>query len=229
MCMGDTIKRLKLSSPVLAKWNSLLIVSPSQSQKVTHMTVKYMTQAALPSRFGDFTLHIFRDKNNVDSMALVCGTLEDNCLVRIHSECATGDILGSLRCDCRDQLETSMLRIAKEGEGLVIYLRGHEGRGIGLVNKIKAYALQQMGMNTAEANIHLGFPVDMRNYGTAAAILKHFNLKNIRLLTNNKDKIEALENAGIHISERVPLWGETNPHNENYIETKQTVMGHFKR
>ncbi len=193
------------------------------------MTVKHITQAKLPSRFGDFTLHVFRDKNGVDSMALVCGALDDNCLVRIHSECATGDILGSLRCDCRDQLETSMLRISSEGEGLMIYLRGHEGRGIGLANKIKAYALQQLGMNTVEANIHLGFPVDMRNYGTAAAILKHFNLKNIRLLTNNKDKIDALEKGGIHITERVPLWGETNPHNESYIETKKTLMGHFKR
>lgn len=193
------------------------------------MSVKYMSSADLPTRFGDFTLHVFRDRNGVESMALTCGEVKDNSLVRIHSECATGDILGSLRCDCRDQLEMSMKKIAEEKCGLLIYLRGHEGRGIGLANKIKAYALQQLGMNTAEANVHLGFPVDMRHYDVAADILTYFGLKNIRLLTNNKDKINALETAAIHVQERVALWTATNPHNEAYIETKQDLMGHLKR
>ena len=190
------------------------------------MPIKHITQALLPTRFGDFTLHVFRDDIGIDSMVLVCGEPTDGCLVRVHSECATGDILGSLRCDCRDQLEASLQKIAAEGQGLFIYLRGQEGRGIGLANKIKAYALQEQGMDTVEANVHLGFPADSRDYAVAAAIIKYFKLKKIRLLTNNQDKMEALEAAGI-IEERVPLWTATNEHNKDYVQTKQNVMGHL--
>ncbi|MDD5585538.1 MAG: GTP cyclohydrolase II [Alphaproteobacteria bacterium] len=191
------------------------------------MFIQHITQANLPTRFGAFVLHIFRDKRGVESMALVRGELRGGCLVRVHSECATGDIFGSLRCDCRDQLEASLQAIAAEGCGLLVYLRGHEGRGIGLANKIKAYALQEQGMDTVEANVHLGFPADARDYKTAAAVIRHFELHEIRLLTNNQDKIEALEKAGIHIAERIPLWTSTNEHNEDYVRTKRCAMGHL--
>jgi len=191
------------------------------------MPIKHIAQSTLPTRFGQFDLHIFRNGANIDLMVLACGQPKDGCLVRIHSECATGDILGSLRCDCRDQLEASLKIIGQEGCGLFIYVRGHEGRGIGLANKIKAYALQDKGMDTVEANLHLGFPADAREYGAVTKIIKHFGLKKVRLLTNNRKKMEALENAGIHIEERVPLWTASNPFNEGYIHTKQDIMGHL--
>ncbi len=183
--------------------------------------------AVLPTRYGNFDLQIFADADGVEHMALVKGSPVDDCLVRLHSECATGDILGSLRCDCRDQLETSMALIEKAGVGLLIYLRGHEGRGIGLGNKIRAYALQEQGLDTLDANTHLGFAHDERVYGAAVDILKHFGLKKVRLLTNNRDKITALEQAGIAVTEHVPLWTATNPHNEKYIATKRGRMGHI--
>jgi GTP cyclohydrolase II len=183
--------------------------------------------AHLPTRHGDFDLRIFTGADGIEHMALVKGTPSDNCLVRLHSECATGDILGSLRCDCRDQLEESMERIDQAGEGLLIYMRGHEGRGIGLANKIRAYALQEQGMDTLDANVHLGFAPDARDYAIAVEILKYFGLKQVRLLTNNRDKIDALEQAGIKVSEHVPLWTAINPHNANYIATKRTRMGHI--
>lgn len=190
------------------------------------MTVKYISEATLPTRFGPFVLHIFGDENGNEHMALTCGNLSDNCLVRLHSECATGDILCSLRCDCRDQLEEALKKISAEG-GLFIYIRGHEGRGIGLGNKIKAYKLQDQGMNTVEANLHLGFPADLRNYSVPVEIIRHFRLSRIRLLTNNQEKIEAIERAGIKIEERVPLWATCNSYNAKYIQTKQCAMGHL--
>lgn len=184
--------------------------------------------ASLPTRYGTFALQIFTDPQGIEHMALVKGTPGQDCLVRLHSECATGDILGSLRCDCRDQLERSMAMIESSGEGLLIYIRGHEGRGIGLANKIRAYALQEQGMDTLEANIHLGFAPDERDYDAAVAILKHYGLHKVRLLTNNRDKITALEDAGIAVTDHVPLWMATNPHNAKYIATKRERMGHFK-
>ncbi len=183
--------------------------------------------ALLPTRYGNFTLKIFTDADGTEHMALVKGTPADNCLVRLHSECATGDILGSLRCDCRDQLEESLRRINEEGSGLLIYLRGHEGRGIGLANKIRAYALQEQGMDTLDANTHLGFAPDERDYAIAIEILKKFGLKKVRLLTNNRAKIDALEQAGITVSQHVSLWTAINPHNESYIATKRQRMGHI--
>ncbi|MDX2027055.1 MAG: GTP cyclohydrolase II [Alphaproteobacteria bacterium] len=181
----------------------------------------------LPTRFGDFRLQVFTDAEGTEHLALSAGMPTDGCLVRLHSECATGDILGSLRCDCRDQLELALEKISEAGEGLFIYLRQHEGRGIGLANKIKAYALQDQGMDTVEANITLGFAPDQRNYSAAAAILQHFGLKQIQLLTNNRRKIEALEQAGITITQHIPLWTATNPHNADYVDTKQKRMGHI--
>ena len=182
--------------------------------------------ASLPTRYGNFDVKIF-PWGGVEHMALVKGNPKDGCLVRIHSECATGDILGSLRCDCRDQLELSIKMIEEAGEGLLIYLRGQEGRGIGLGNKIRAYALQEKGVDTLDANIQLGFPADARDYDVAIEILKYFELKDVRLLTNNRAKIAALEAGGVHVIEQVPLWTATNPHNEGYIATKRARMGHI--
>ncbi len=181
----------------------------------------------LPTRFGAFKLQIFTDADGTDHMVLSAGTPADNCLVRLHSECATGDILGSLRCDCRDQLELGLEKITEAGQGLFIYLCGHEGRGIGLVNKIKAYALQDQGMDTVDANIKLGFAADQRDYATGIAILQHYGLKQVQLLTNNKRKIDALESAGIKVTKHIALWAATNPHNESYIDTKQKKLGHL--
>ncbi len=182
--------------------------------------------ALLPTRYGKFELQIYTGPNDVEHIVLIKGTPTDDCLVRVHSECATGDILGSLRCDCRDQLEVSMELIEKAGCGLLIYLRGHEGRGIGLGNKIRAYALQEKGMDTYQANVHLGFGQDERDYAVAVDILKHFGLKKVKLLTNNSDKVGALEKGGITVSAQVPLWTTTNPHNEKYIAAKRAKMGH---
>lgn len=145
----------------------------------------------------------------------------------MHSECATGDILASLRCDCRDQLETALRIIVEAGEGLLIYMRGHEGRGIGLGNKIRAYALQDQGLDTVEANVQLGFPADGRSYAAAAAIMRHFGLHEVRLLTNNKDKVDALAAHGVKVLDRVPLWLTANPHNQGYLGTKREKMGHM--
>ena len=183
--------------------------------------------ASLPTRYGRFEMQIFTGADGNEHIVLLKGTPKDNCLVRIHSECATGDILGSLRCDCRDQLEESLEIIDRAGEGLVIYMRGHEGRGIGLGNKIRAYALQEQGFDTYDANVHLGFAPDARDYSDAVTILKHFGLTKIRLLTNNREKIEALEEGGITITEHVSLWTATNPYNEKYIATKRKRMGHL--
>jgi GTP cyclohydrolase II len=184
--------------------------------------------SSLPTRFGQFQLQAFADEQKGEHLALVAGTPANGCLVRLHSECSTGDALGSLRCDCRDQLELALTKISEEGQGLFIYMRGHEGRGIGLVNKIKAYALQDKGLDTVEANVSLGFAADQRDYGAAIDILRHYNLSWIRLLTNNRQKIQAVERAGIEVAEHIPLWAASNPHNANYIDTKKKRMGHME-
>jgi len=147
-------------------------------------------------------------------------------LVRIHSECFTGDILGSLKCDCGDQLQTALKLIEQAKLGIVIYLR-QEGRGIGLLNKIKAYKLQEQGLDTLEANLHLGLPADARNYDIASEILKYFGITQIKLLTNNPDKIAQLENQGIKIIERIDISTKQNGHNKKYIETKNEKFGHL--
>lgn len=190
------------------------------------MTVELKASSDLPTRFGNFRLQIFTDAEGAEHMAMSAGKLSNNGLVRLHSECATGDIMGSLRCDCRDQLEMALEKISEVGNGLLIYLRGHEGRGIGLANKIRAYALQDQGQDTVEANITLGFEADQRDYGVAVAILKHYGLNEVQLLSNNRKKSEALEKAGIKVTQHISLWTTTNPHNENYLETKINRMGH---
>jgi GTP cyclohydrolase II len=190
--------------------------------KLTHAAT-----ANLPTKFGDFTLHIFTDTMQHEHMAMVAGTPTDNCLVRVHSECATGDIMGSLRCDCRDQLETALGMIAAAGHGVVLYLRGHEGRGIGLANKIKAYALQERGLDTVAANLRLGFAPDVRDYTVAAAMLQLLGVQKLQLLTNNPTKINALTAAGLTITARVPLWLADNPHNKDYLQSKRDKMQHL--
>ncbi|MDD3030192.1 MAG: GTP cyclohydrolase II [Alphaproteobacteria bacterium] len=180
--------------------------------------------ALLPTRYGEFTLTVIAVGDGFEHIVLSKGTPSDGCLVRVHSECATGDIFGSLRCDCREQLERSLELIQKEGCGLFLYMRGHEGRGIGLTNKVRAYALQEKGLDTFEANVRLGFAPDERDYSDAVAILRHFGLSRIRLITNNPDKVDALSRGGIAVTERVPVWMKTNPHNERYIATKRSRM-----
>jgi len=183
--------------------------------------------AHLPTRYGAFTIQVFTDDGGNEHIAMIKGKPVDGCLVRLHSECATGDILGSLRCDCRDQLETALQVIDQSGCGVLLYIQGHEGRGIGLANKIRAYALQENGADTVDANTHLGFAPDSRDYAAAARILKQLGLKKRRLLTNNRTKLKALDINGIDVIENVSLWTATNPHNEKYIATKRARMGHI--
>ena len=188
--------------------------------------------ALLPSAFGqpgDFTVHAFRDpRDGLEHLAIVKGDPASAArpLVRLHSECLTGDALGSLRCDCGAQLQTALRRIADSPAGVLVYLRGHEGRGIGLANKIRAYALQDAGMDTIEANHQLGFATDERDWGVAARILRYLGVSALDLLTNNPDKIKSLRANGIEVVQRVPLEIAPNPHNKSYLEAKRTRMGH---
>jgi len=151
---------------------------------------------------------------------------EDDVPVRVHSECLTSEVFGSLRCDCRDQLDASLALIARAGKGALIYLRGHEGRGIGLGNKLRAYALQDRGEDTAQANLSLGFPVDARSYDVAAEIIRHVGVHSIRLLSNNPAKFEALTRAGVAITRRVQLPSAVHAHNQKYLRDKRDQLGH---
>ncbi len=182
----------------------------------------------MPTRWGDFKATPFKQKSNgVEHLALTKGEWkpDDEVLVRVHSSCLTGDTLGSLRCDCGDQLHSAMSLIEKEGRGAIIYLN-QEGRGIGLCNKLAAYKLQEEGMDTAEANVALGFRVDERDYGVGASILHELGVGRMRLLTNNPLKRAGLEGYGLSVASIVPLSGEANEHNARYLETKRTKMGH---
>ncbi|MFQ5925270.1 MAG: bifunctional 3,4-dihydroxy-2-butanone-4-phosphate synthase/GTP cyclohydrolase II [Dehalococcoidia bacterium] len=188
-----------------------------------------MSQASLPTRYGDFVAIAYRSTIDPDEhVALVKGDIsgEGPVLVRVHSECTTGDIFGSLRCDCGDQIALAMQAIAQEGRGVFLYMR-QEGRGIGLHNKIAAYALQDQGLDTVEANESLGFPVDLRDYGIGAQILVDLGLRDIRLLTNNPKKVVGLEGYGLSVVETLPLIATPNPINIHYLETKQQKMGHL--
>ena len=188
--------------------------------------VKQIASAKLPTKFGDFTVRAYRDAElGAVHIALISEkTPETPALVRVHSECLTGESFGSLRCDCGPQLQQAMRQVAAEG-GAIIYLRGQEGRGIGLSEKIKAYALQDQGRDTAQANLDLGWPVDLREYGAAAAILRDLKLTNIRLLTNNPQKA-LVGQDGIQVKEIVPLEVGIDPHNIEYLRTKQR-LGHI--
>jgi 3,4-dihydroxy 2-butanone 4-phosphate synthase/GTP cyclohydrolase II len=185
-------------------------------------------EIALPTSFGEFKLHLYRSLvDGQHHAALTMGhvTGKDGVLVRVHSECLTGDVFGSQRCDCGTQLHDAMRRIAHEGEGVLVYMR-QEGRGIGFANKIHAYALQEKGLDTVEANEKLGFKADLREYGLGAQILSDLGLRSIRLLTNNPKKVVGLEGFGLQIVEQLPIKSEPTPHNEKYLETKRTKLGH---
>lgn len=195
----------------------------------TDTLVEKTVSAMLPTEHGVFDLHIFEDQlQMLPHLALTIGDVADGSpvLVRVHSECLTGDVLGSLRCDCGDQLHGSIARIGEEGRGVVLYMR-QEGRGIGLKNKILAYNLQDQGMDTVEANLRLGFKPDLRNYGIGAQILKAIGVQKIRLLTNNPKKIVGLEAYGMEVVERLPIEIEVNELNRKYLETKREKMGHL--
>lgn len=186
-------------------------------------------KAQLPTKAGMFSIIPFQeDGSNIEHMALIKGEIRNSekpVLTRIHSACATGDLFGSLRCDCGEQLQKAMQLIEQEGEGAIIYLQ-QEGRGIGLMNKIKAYRLQEDGMDTVDANIHLGFAPDERDYAVGAAILKALSISHVKLLTNNPLKIDGLEKNGITVTERLELIIKTNTFNQKYIDTKIERMGH---
>ena len=184
-----------------------------------------LVEARLPTKFGDFRLIAFPgDSEDKENLALIMGNLDDNILVRIHSECFTGDVLHSMRCDCGEQLDLAMERIAKEGSGIIVYLR-QEGRGIGLVNKLKAYNLQDEGMDTVEANIALGFGAELRDYRGATAILKSLGIKTIKLMTNNPAKVEELRKDGFDV-EQITHRTEANDENREYLRTKASKMNH---
>ena len=189
---------------------------------------KFVTQSKLPTQYGEFTLCAFEEPDGKEHLALTFGDIEgkDVALCRVHSECLTGDALLSLRCDCGPQLQAGLKMIAKNKSGILLYLR-QEGRGIGLVNTIKAYALQDQGHDTVEANELLGFAADLRNYQICSDILNYFKISSVNLLTNNPKKVEALEDAGITIAQRTSLHVGANDNNKGYLETKRDKLGHL--
>ncbi len=194
-----------------------------------NLTLRLYAEASLPTVFGDFQLAVYRDEQEEEGAILIAKNLEASeagvPFIRVHSECYTGEVLGSLKCDCRDQLNLALEEIQRRGRGAVIYLR-QEGRGIGLGNKIRAYHLQNQGADTVEANHQLGFDTDLRSFEAAALILKERHVNAIVLNTNNPDKIQALEHYGIKVVDRVPSLASLNPHNKDYLKTKMLQLGH---
>jgi 3,4-dihydroxy 2-butanone 4-phosphate synthase/GTP cyclohydrolase II len=201
-----------------------LIAYRRRHEKLVHR----VAEAKLPTKYGEFTAIAYRSDTDADEhLALVMGDITNNgpVLVRVHSECLTGDVFGSLRCDCGEQISLALESIAKEGRGVLLYMR-QEGRGIGFHNKIRAYALQDQGLDTVEANISLGFPSDLRDYGIGAQILADLGLHQIKLLTNNPKKVIGLEGYGLEVTETIPIIAAPNPYNRRYLATKQKKLGH---
>jgi 3,4-dihydroxy 2-butanone 4-phosphate synthase/GTP cyclohydrolase II len=190
--------------------------------------IEEIVRVDMPTIFGHFKLVAFKEKNSSNEhLALIKGEWQQGepIMVRVHSSCFTGDILGSLRCDCGEQLHKAMQMVEEEGKGAILYMN-QEGRGIGLVNKLKAYRLQEEGMDTVEANLHLGFQMDQRDYGVGAQILRHLGIHKLRLITNNPKKRVGLIGYGLEIVDNVPLKVDPNPHNERYLQTKRDKLGH---
>ncbi|MEC7929754.1 MAG: GTP cyclohydrolase II [Pseudomonadota bacterium] len=191
------------------------------------MTIQKIAEAKLPTHWGDFKVIAFEDKKlNEEHLLLYMGELQNDSLLRIHSQCLTGDTLYSLKCDCGSQLAMALQRISEEGVGMIIYM-AQEGRGIGLVNKIRAYELQDKGMNTVEANEALGFADDERDYSYCKEILSAVNISSVKLMTNNPRKIKGLEDVDIKVTERVSIEIEPNKHNEDYLKVKADKLGHM--
>ncbi|GLR64090.1 GTP cyclohydrolase II [Marinospirillum insulare] len=195
------------------------------------MTLRFVAASRLPTPWAVFTMHGFEDsETGKEHLALTLGELDNTepVLARIHSECLTGDALFSLRCDCGFQLQEALKRIAAEGRGALFYLR-QEGRGIGLLNKIRAYHLQDQGADTVEANEQLGFEADMRDYSMLPSMLEHLGIKSVRLMTNNPRKVNAFASYGIQVDERIPLTTGLNPYNADYLDTKANKLGHLMK
>jgi 3,4-dihydroxy 2-butanone 4-phosphate synthase/GTP cyclohydrolase II len=217
---------------VFAKKHDLKIISVADliAYRFRHeRLVTRVAEAKLPTPFGNFKVIAYKSSTDPDEhLAMVMGDVatDEPVLVRVHSQCLTGDVFHSLRCDCGEQIEMAMKRIANEGRGVVLYMR-QEGRGIGIHNKIKAYALQDKGMDTVEANISLGFKADQRDYGIGAQILVDLGIRKMRLMTNNPKKMSGLESYGLTITEQLPITTQPNPHNRSYLATKQKKMGHL--
>lgn len=199
------------------------------------MSVVRVSESTLPTRRGTFRVVAYRDGAGHEHLALLAGSTGDArsgfdgsapVLVRVHSECLTGDTFGSQRCDCEQQLHDALERVQAAGSGAVLYLRGHEGRGIGLAAKISAYQLQDDGLDTCDANLELGFPVDARSFEVAADMLHDLGVAAVRLITNNPEKVDSLERAGLRVVERVPALSAPTEFNERYLRTKQERMGH---
>jgi len=213
--------------------HGLIIVSIAdliRYRRQREVLVRRVSEARIPTRYGDFTAYVFEAlADGTEHVALVRGDVEgkEDVLVRVHSECLTGDVFGSLRCDCGTQVEVALEMIADEGEGVVVYLRGHEGRGIGLGHKLRAYTLQDQGRDTVEANLELGFPIDSREYGIGAQILVDLGVRTMRLMTNNPSKYGGLDGYGLRVVERVPLRVAPNIENIRYLRAKQDKLGHL--
>lgn len=234
MSSDGHMARLTELKKMAQEWN-LKLVSIEQLikyRKTHEQIVEKVAEANLPTKYGNFKMIGFLDKiTGAEHAALVMGNVsgtEESILCRVHSECLTGDTFGSLKCDCGDQFAAAMIKIAQEGRGVLLYLR-QEGRGIGLLNKIKAYALQDRGMDTVDANLALGLPADARDYNCGIQMLKILGIKKIKLLTNNPDKIKQINDSdsGVEITERLPLAVPTRPQDIQYLTTKRVRMGHF--
>jgi 3,4-dihydroxy 2-butanone 4-phosphate synthase/GTP cyclohydrolase II len=223
---------------VFADEHGLAMISIEDIVRYRHRTEMLVTRVAettLPTRYGEFTAYGYRSTiDSSEHLALVYGDVRSTesgsgaqpVLTRVHSECLTGDVFGSQRCDCGPQLDEALERIVESGRGVVVYLRGHEGRGIGLVAKLQAYGLQDLGRDTVDANLDLGLPADARHYGAATQVLRDLGVTSVRLLTNNPDKSRSLDDFGVHVEAQVPLTPRPNRHNLAYLRTKRDRMGH---